>query len=57
MVRDALRRMPERSAAVLVLRYSGLSYAEVARALGIGAGQIGTLLRRAEERLRKELAI
>ena len=55
-VRDALRRIPERSATVLVLRYSGLSYAEVALALGVGVGQIGTLLRRAEERIRKELA-
>ena len=54
-VRQALRRLPERSASVLVLRYSGLSYAEVAEALGVGVGQIGTLLRRAEERLRKEL--
>lgn len=54
-VRQALRRLPERSASALVLRYSGLSYAEVAQALGVGVGQVGTLLRRAEERLRKEL--
>jgi RNA polymerase sigma-70 factor (ECF subfamily) len=54
-VREALRRLPERSVSVLVLRYSGLSYAEVAQALGVGVGQVGTLLRRAEERLRKEL--
>jgi RNA polymerase sigma-70 factor (ECF subfamily) len=54
-VRDALRRIPERAASVLVLRYGGLSYAEVAQALGVNVGQVGTLLRRAEERLRKEL--
>src|ERR1043165_3492992 len=37
------------------LRASGLGYAEVAQALGVGIGQIGTLLRRAEETLRKEV--
>jgi len=53
-IRAALRRLPAKSAAVLVLRYSGLSYAEVADALGVGVGQVGTLLRRAEAALRKE---
>src|SRR5919201_1836578 len=33
-VRRALARLPERSAAVLLLRHSGLSYAEIATALG-----------------------
>ena len=55
MVRDAMRRMPRKSSAVLALRYSGLSYAEVARALGVSIGQVGTLLRRAEARLRTEV--
>lgn len=54
-VRAALARLPARSAAVLVLRHSGLSYAEVAAALGVGVGQIGTLLQRAEAALRKEM--
>src|SRR5207244_7504243 len=54
-LRDALGRLAPKPAAVLVLRASGLSYAEVAQALGIGIGQIGTLLRRAEETLRKEV--
>jgi RNA polymerase sigma factor (sigma-70 family) len=54
-VREALARMAPKPAAVLVLRASGLSYAEVAQALGVGIGQIGTLLRRAEETLRKEV--
>src|SRR6266705_5143118 len=53
-VREALGRMPPKPAAVLVLRASGLSYAEVAQALGVGISQIGTLLRRAEDTLRKE---
>ena len=54
-LRHALGRMSPKPAAVLVLRASGLSYAEVAQALGVGIGQIGTLLRRAEATLRKEV--
>lgn len=54
-VRSALARLPERSAAVLLLRHSGLSYAEVASALGMKVGNVGTVLRRAEEALRKEV--
>ena len=55
MVRQAMRRLPAKSAAVLALRYSGLSYAEVAGSLGVSIGQVGTLLRRAEARLRTEV--
>ena len=55
LVRQALGRLAPRPAAVLVLRASGLSYAEVAQALGVGIGQVGTLLRRAEAALRKEV--
>jgi RNA polymerase sigma factor (sigma-70 family) len=54
-VRCALSRLSQKSAAVLVLRYSGLSYAEVAAALNARADQIGTLLRRAEAALRREM--
>jgi RNA polymerase sigma factor (sigma-70 family) len=54
-VREALARLAPKPAAVLVLRASGLSYAEVAQALGVGIGQVGTLLRRAEASLRKEV--
>ena len=54
-VRQALARMAPKPAAVLVLRASGLSYAEVAQAIGVGTGQIGTLLRRAEAALREEV--
>jgi RNA polymerase sigma-70 factor (ECF subfamily) len=54
-VRHALARLPVKSASVLALRYSGLSYVEVGSALGVGAGQVGTLLRRAEQALRKEM--
>ena len=55
LVRAALGRLADRQAAVLALRYSGLSYAEVGTALGVGTGQIGTLLKRAEAALKKEI--
>lgn len=54
-VRVALGRMAPKPAAALAMRASGLSYAEVAEALGVGIGQVGTLLRRAETALRKEV--
>lgn len=54
-VRQALARLKPRSASILALRYSGLSYAEVGAALHVGTGQVGTLLRRAEQALKKEL--
>ena len=54
-VRAVLARMPERSAAMLALRYAGLSYAEIAAALDVRASSVGTLLRRAEDAFRREL--
>jgi RNA polymerase sigma-70 factor (ECF subfamily) len=55
VVRSAMRKLPARAAGVLALRYSGLTYAEVAEAMGIGVGQVGTVLRRAEARLKREV--
>ena len=54
-VRAALARLPEASAELLALRYSGLSYAEVAAASGIKADQVGTRLRRAQDAFRREM--
>jgi RNA polymerase sigma factor (sigma-70 family) len=54
-VSEILARLPARSASVLILRHSGLSYSEVAAALGCGVGQVGTLLRRAEAAFKKEI--
>ena len=54
-VRAALGRLPRRQAVALVLRHSGLSYAEVAAALDLSPGSVGTTVRRAETALRKEL--
>lgn len=48
MVRQVLAQLPERQAHILALRYAGLSYAEIAPALGVAPGSIGTLLARAE---------
>jgi len=54
-VRSALGRLPRKQAVALVLRHSGLSYAEVAAALDLSPGSVGTTVRRAESALRKEL--
>jgi len=53
-VRAVMARLNDRHAAVLSLRYSGMSYAEVAAAIGVPVAQIGTLLRRAEAAFKKE---
>ncbi|MGY1855619.1 sigma-70 family RNA polymerase sigma factor [Modestobacter sp. SYSU DS0290] len=54
-VRAALARLPRTQALALVLRHSGLSYSEVAAALDLSPGSVGTTVRRAESALRKEL--
>ena len=47
-VRRVLAQMRPRAARLLILRHSGLSYAEVASALGVAPGSVGSLLARAE---------
>lgn len=47
-VRQVLARLKPRSVRLLVLRHSGLSYAEIAAILKLSASSIGTLLARAE---------
>ena len=54
-VRAALGQLPRKQAMALVLRHSGLSYADVAAALDMSPGSVGTTVRRAESALRKEL--
>jgi len=54
-VRAALARLPRTQAVALVLRHSGLSYADVAAELDLSPGSVGTTVRRAESALRKEL--
>jgi RNA polymerase sigma-70 factor (ECF subfamily) len=53
-VRAALRRLPERDATLLLLRSAGLSYKELAAALGVAPGSVGTLLARASEAFERE---
>lgn len=48
-VRHILQNLKPRSARILLLRYSGLSYAAIAEALDIAPGSVGTLLSRAEK--------
>jgi len=47
-VRQTLAMMKRRSAQILILRHSGLSYAEIAAAMDVKASSVGTLLARAE---------
>lgn len=54
-LRRALAKLPERSATILVLRHGGMSYVEIADAVGVKVGQVGTMLRRAEAALTKEM--
>jgi len=54
-VRSALARIDERSATLLALRYSGLSYDEIAAAMGLRKTSIGTFLARAEDAFRREV--
>jgi RNA polymerase sigma-70 factor, ECF subfamily len=47
-VRRTLATLPERHAQILLLRHAGLSYREIADALGMAFGSVGTTLARAE---------
>jgi RNA polymerase sigma-70 factor (ECF subfamily) len=53
-VRQALLPLPERQRDCLVLRAEGLSYAEIAAAVGVAPGSVGTLLARAERAFKVE---
>jgi len=48
MVRRVLTGLPPRQAQLLLLYYAGLSYRELAAALGVAPGSVGTLLARAK---------
>jgi RNA polymerase sigma-70 factor (ECF subfamily) len=53
LVRLALSHMNERQSQLLILRYSGLSYKEIAKALNLAPTSIGPLLLRAEREFEK----
>jgi len=48
-VRFVLRKMDRRSSAILLLHHSGCSYKEVAAAVDVSPGSVGTLLLRAQK--------
>jgi RNA polymerase sigma factor (sigma-70 family) len=52
-VRDWLEQLPERDRKVLMLRYSGYSYAEIAEQLQVNQPLVGTLLHRATAKLKR----
>jgi RNA polymerase sigma-70 factor (ECF subfamily) len=52
-VRQALLALPQRQAQLLLLRHAGLSYRELADALDLAPGSVGTLLARAEAAFEK----
>jgi len=54
-VREWLDELPERDRKVLLLRYSGYSYAEIAEQLQVKPPLVGTLLHRATARLRRHV--
>lgn len=53
-VRQTLALLRDRQAELLVLRSSGLSYDELAAALGLNSASVGTLIARAQQAFRKE---
>jgi RNA polymerase sigma-70 factor (ECF subfamily) len=48
LVRAAIAELPERQGQMLLLRYAGLSYGEIANTLDLAPASVGTLLARAE---------
>jgi RNA polymerase sigma factor (sigma-70 family) len=53
-VRTTLARLEPRDRTVLMLRYTGFTYAEIAEVVGLKASSVGTTLARAQERFRTE---
>lgn len=54
-VRSALARLPMRDQELLLLRYAGYGYSEIAQTLDVNPASIGTLLVRAKEAFRTAL--
>lgn len=52
-VRLALEELEPRDRVVLMLRHSGFTYAEIAEAVGLAPGSVGTTLARAQRRFRE----
>jgi RNA polymerase sigma-70 factor (ECF subfamily) len=57
LARLALAKMNGRQAQLLILRYSGLAYKEIAQTLGLSPSSIGPLLLRAEREFEKQYRV
>jgi len=55
--REALDALAPRDREILLMRYSGFSYKEIAEAIEVAATSVGTLLARAEGRFAEALAV
>jgi len=55
-VRQILKGMPTRDSQLLILKHSGLSYKEIAEALGVSVNSVGSLLLRAEQEFEKRFS-
>lgn len=55
--REALDTLQPRDREILLMRYSGFSYKEIAEAIEVAATSVGTLLARAESRFVEALAV
>jgi RNA polymerase sigma-70 factor (ECF subfamily) len=55
LVRDTLAMLPERVASLLLMRADGVSYREIAAAIGVAPTSIGPLLARAQQRFIRAL--
>ncbi|MFF2483304.1 sigma-70 family RNA polymerase sigma factor [Paenibacillus sp. NPDC058071] len=53
-VQRLLEELPDRDRKLLLLRYSGYSYAEIADKLSVQQPQVGTLLKRAGDRFKRK---
>ncbi|HEV7704283.1 MAG TPA: sigma-70 family RNA polymerase sigma factor [Gemmatimonadaceae bacterium] len=55
LVRETLALLPERDAALLVMRADNVSYREIAAAIGVSPTSVGPLLARAQQRFIRAL--
>jgi RNA polymerase sigma factor (sigma-70 family) len=51
-VREVLQELPERERTLLLMKYSGFRYADLAKVTGVEPGSVGTLLARAKRKFR-----
>lgn len=49
-VRQVLKKLEDRDRSILILKYSGYSYKEIAKAIGVKKTSVGTLLARAQRK-------